>query len=1016
MWPFGAAWLLLGFALVAAKLPAAPNETQKVPTYEEIVERIAHFKGNLGPIKEVYDNQELRLIHQGRPRRPFIGRTGFVEDDLPANHEQTLKAVEKLIEKYKDETPAQVNAHAKALLAEALPTRPAPKDAVPPKDYSYGQKGINYDVDDKGPFILCQKAEGPPGTLGQLPIDIERCYYKQDNFVGQHAVGCLVGMNFFEPENITEPGWRAYVPSSRVIYRGCWGVDSFVSEDCVWDEACIGRFHEPVVNDRETLFCCCRTHMCNSENLTYIADPYNYIPRMMHRDYPNITEDKMQKAIEAAILKALPKTATATTATPPDPDDYYDQEYDTYGAKLPLRKKPRSAFNWVTWAFVFLLICLLIILCCIMIGICGQRCGGEKDEIEEAEARRLRVLQENRRKFYHARMKNIILPSRPIIRKYDRIGRGRFADVYKGALWLNGEKMGMHVAIKAFKSKNTEHFRHETDFYGLDWWRAVNHPNLILFHGVFVHEITPKRKELWILMEYHARGNLFRYLSRQTMSLSRALHIIDTFMEGLDFLHREGIQGNFWKNSIAHRDLKPGNVLLKSDYSAVIADFGLSIRLDQCVWQGMEIKNNKRSPIAQNGTPRYMCPEVLDGNTEFSPTAFHHHDMYAVGLIVWELLARTMAYPGERIKTRHKRPYEMESGNAPTISQMRRIVVRARMRPVFREILAENPVTKSLAQSAAELWDDDPESRLSAACFQARVRGLIKELRDVGEYCEPMLRKKRPNDQYIPPAQLPCKTFEEKYAEICMEDIPDYLAVEDMDLPDEAKEELREKIIQAHRAQMEADNEAIKDFLAGGDQQETAVMHDSGDELENYEEAEEDATIKPGTSAEAIEEKEEEEEEEEHPKEAVQKTTVKNKEDEQGLLEPGSVEEDLTEPEPSTSRAPSGDPDRAPRIEVDERNEPEDEVDPEEQLVAALAAEADRLAEARPERIIKKTDRVHPHGEKKGPFGLLSRLLNRTNRNHHARIETEPLNPSEIELQEIPRIHVLATPHDVEAQ
>ncbi len=51
--------------------------------------------------------------------------------------------------------------------------------------------------------------------------------------------------------------------------------------------------------------------------------------------------------------------------------------------------------------------------------------------------------------------------------------------------------------------------------------------------------------------------------------------------------------------------------------------------------------------LSQVGTRRYMAPEVLEGAICFNPDSFLRIDMYACGLILWELLSRCTAADGE---------------------------------------------------------------------------------------------------------------------------------------------------------------------------------------------------------------------------------------------------------------------------------------------------------------------------------------------------------------------------------
>src|SRR5262249_12215195 len=83
---------------------------------------------------------------------------------------------------------------------------------------------------------------------------------------------------------------------------------------------------------------------------------------------------------------------------------------------------------------------------------------------------------------------------------------------------------------------------------------------------------------------------------------------------------------------VIHRDLKPQNIMMNKRGEVVIMDFGLAAIADQL--SGAE---------ARNGTPAYMSPEQLRGE---SVTA--RSDIYALGLVLYEL------FPG-------KRPYDASS-------------------------------------------------------------------------------------------------------------------------------------------------------------------------------------------------------------------------------------------------------------------------------------------------------------------------------------------------------------------
>ena len=85
-----------------------------------------------------------------------------------------------------------------------------------------------------------------------------------------------------------------------------------------------------------------------------------------------------------------------------------------------------------------------------------------------------------------------------------------------------------------------------------------------------------------------------------------------------------------------HRDLKPENVLLTADGHAKVADFGIAKALGQV--QMTELRTAAGHVV---GTPAYMAPEQVMGG-EITPQT----DLYATGLIAYELLAGRHPYDG----------------------------------------------------------------------------------------------------------------------------------------------------------------------------------------------------------------------------------------------------------------------------------------------------------------------------------------------------------------------------------
>ncbi|XP_058713312.1 serine/threonine-protein kinase PAK 3-like, partial [Poecile atricapillus] len=99
-------------------------------------------------------------------------------------------------------------------------------------------------------------------------------------------------------------------------------------------------------------------------------------------------------------------------------------------------------------------------------------------------------------------------------------------------------------------------------------------------------------EELWLVMEYMDGGTLRDLIDEAQMSEEEIAAVSRECLQGLDFLH---------SNHVIHRDVKSNNILLRTDGSVKLADFGLSVQLTP--------EKNQRCSVI--GTPWWMAPEVV---------------------------------------------------------------------------------------------------------------------------------------------------------------------------------------------------------------------------------------------------------------------------------------------------------------------------------------------------------------------------------------------------------------------
>lgn len=286
--------------------------------------------------------------------------------------------------------------------------------------------------------------------------------------------------------------------------------------------------------------------------------------------------------------------------------------------------------------------------------------------------------------------------------------QGRFGAVWK-ARW------GMQpVAVKIFPPQDKNSWLVEKDVFKLP---QMKHENILTFLGASKHGDL-QHTEYWLVTEFHERGSLSDHLKAHLVSWGEVLKVSEGIALGLAHLHGELPPNKLeaCKPPLAHRDFKSKNVLLKADMTACIADFGLALAFPTGVSMGQA--------HGQVGTRRYMAPEVLEGAICFNQDQFLRIDMYACGLVLWELISRCSAQDGP--VEEYLLPFEEEVGQHPSLEDMQEAVVHKKVRPRIRDHWRKHPGLAALIDTVEECWDHDAEARLSANCVEERISSLYK--------------------------------------------------------------------------------------------------------------------------------------------------------------------------------------------------------------------------------------------------------------------------------------------------
>uniref|UniRef100_A0AAY4EY55 Serine/threonine-protein kinase receptor n=1 Tax=Denticeps clupeoides TaxID=299321 RepID=A0AAY4EY55_9TELE len=285
--------------------------------------------------------------------------------------------------------------------------------------------------------------------------------------------------------------------------------------------------------------------------------------------------------------------------------------------------------------------------------------------------------------------------------------RGRFGCVWKAQL------MNEYVAVKIFPVQDKQSWQNERDIFLTP---GMRHEHLLRFIAAEKRG-TNLQMELWLISEFHERGSLMDYLKGHTVSWSELCLICETMCRGLAYLHEDlPYRADGPKPAIAHRDFKSKNVLLRADLNAVIADFGLAVRFEPGKPPG--------DTHGQVGTRRYMAPEVLEGAINFQRDAFLRIDMYAVGLVLWEVLSRSSAADGP--VDEYMLPFEEQIGQHPSLEDLQEVVVHKKIRPFFKDCWLKHQGLAQFCETIEECWDHDAEARLSAGCVEERINQMSR--------------------------------------------------------------------------------------------------------------------------------------------------------------------------------------------------------------------------------------------------------------------------------------------------
>jgi eukaryotic-like serine/threonine-protein kinase len=261
-------------------------------------------------------------------------------------------------------------------------------------------------------------------------------------------------------------------------------------------------------------------------------------------------------------------------------------------------------------------------------------------------------------------------------------------------LLCRDERLGREVAVKRLHADSPgdveQRFVREAKLGA-----SLNHPNL-----VSVFDTATDDEGVLIVMEYVEGEALARTLKRGPLPPDRVASMVRDVGSALDHAHGQGV---------VHRDVKPGNVLMRHDGVTKLVDLGIATAQDhtRLTHSGMVL-----------GTAAYMAPEQLEGG-ETTPAT----DIYALAVVAYEALTGERAREG---RTPLEIAHRIATGPPPDIRDAMPSA-SPQAADILRQAMARDPRERpasagELATGLARALDEPPTAPTRAVPPTAATR------------------------------------------------------------------------------------------------------------------------------------------------------------------------------------------------------------------------------------------------------------------------------------------------------
>jgi eukaryotic-like serine/threonine-protein kinase len=217
-----------------------------------------------------------------------------------------------------------------------------------------------------------------------------------------------------------------------------------------------------------------------------------------------------------------------------------------------------------------------------------------------------------------------VLAGRYVIER--ELGHGGMATVYLA----RDERHQRMVAVKVMRPDFTSMLGAERFLREIRISANLQHPHILTLIDSGAEEDV-----LYYVMPFAEGESLRDRLARGALPASEAVRYLHDVLDALAYAHARGV---------VHRDIKPDNIMLSGRH-ALVVDFGVA-KAVSAAKQAQPLSGTSHDSLTQIGTsvgtPAYMAPEQAAGD----PDVDHRADIYAAGVVAYEMLAGRTPFSG----------------------------------------------------------------------------------------------------------------------------------------------------------------------------------------------------------------------------------------------------------------------------------------------------------------------------------------------------------------------------------